>query len=133
MTRQWTPIREYREILFDFFEGIARITINRPRYRNAVTPLTVAEIGDALRYCREAQDICVVVLTGGGSRLRNIDRLSEQVLGMHVRIGRPIHVDGLEQEPFPAAYATVAGALLYAHRNYEEKSILDGLFGRFFR
>ena len=74
-----------------------------------------------------------VVLTGGGSRLRNIDRLSEQVLGMHVRIGRPIHVDGLEQEPFPAAYATVAGALLYAHRNYEEKSILDGLFGRFFR
>ena len=68
MTRQWTPIREYREILFDFFEGIARITINRPRYRNAFTPLTVAEIGDALRYCREAQDICVVVLTGAGDK-----------------------------------------------------------------
>lgn len=25
-----TPIKEYEEIKFDFFEGIARITINRP-------------------------------------------------------------------------------------------------------
>ena len=46
--------------MFDAYNGIARITINRPRYRNAFTPLTVAEMGDALRYCREAQDICVV-------------------------------------------------------------------------
>lgn len=50
--RNWTPIKQYEEILFDFYNGIARITINRPRYRNAFTPLTVAEIGDALRYCR---------------------------------------------------------------------------------
>ncbi len=66
MTRNWTPIKEYKEILFDEFEGIARITINRPRYRNAFTPLTVAEMSDALRYCREAQNIAVVVLTGAG-------------------------------------------------------------------
>ena len=55
--RNWTTIKEYKEILFDAYNGIARITINRPRYRNAFTPLTVAEMGDALRYCREAQDI----------------------------------------------------------------------------
>ena len=60
--RNWTTIKEYKEILFDAYNGIARITINRPRYRNAFTPLTVAEMGDALRYCREAQDICVVVI-----------------------------------------------------------------------
>ena len=66
--RNWTPIKQYEEILFDFYNGIARITINRPRYRNAFTPLTVAEIGDALRYCREAQDVCVVVLTGAGDK-----------------------------------------------------------------
>ncbi len=66
--RTWTPIKPYREILFDFYGGIARITINRPRYRNAFTPLTVAEMGDALRYCREAQDVSVVVLTGAGDK-----------------------------------------------------------------
>lgn len=66
MQREWTPIKQYEEILFNAYNGIARITINRPRYRNAFTPLTVAEMSDALRYCREAQDVSVVVLTGAG-------------------------------------------------------------------
>ncbi len=68
MTRTWTPLKEYKEILFDEYNGIARITINRPRYRNAFTPLTVAEMSDALRECRENADICVVVLTGAGDK-----------------------------------------------------------------
>lgn len=66
--RQWTKIKDYEEILFDFYEGIARITINRPRYRNAFTPLTVAEMSDALYYCRESSDVRVVVLTGAGDK-----------------------------------------------------------------
>ena len=35
MKREWKKIKDYKEILFDFYEGIARITINRERYRNA--------------------------------------------------------------------------------------------------
>ena len=66
--RNWKTIKEYKEILFDEFNGIARITINRPRYRNAFTPLTVWEMSQALAYCRECQDICVVVLTGAGDK-----------------------------------------------------------------
>lgn len=65
--RNWIPIRQYQEILFDQFEGIARITINRPRYRNAFTPTTVMEISNALSICREDADIRVVVLTGAHS------------------------------------------------------------------
>ncbi len=68
MERNWECIKQYEEILFDFWNGIARITINRPRYRNAFTPLTVAEMSDALRYCREAQDVCIVILTGAGDK-----------------------------------------------------------------
>lgn len=68
MQREWTPIKTYREICFDRFGGIARIMINRPRYRNAFTPLTVAEMSDALRHCREDGDIGVVVLTGAGDK-----------------------------------------------------------------
>lgn len=63
--RIWTPIKAYEEIRLEAYEGIAKITINRPRYRNAFTPLTVSEMSDALRLCHEAQDISVVVLTGG--------------------------------------------------------------------
>lgn len=37
--REWKTIKEYQDILFEFYNGIAKITINRPRYRNAFTPL----------------------------------------------------------------------------------------------
>ncbi len=66
--RNWTTIREYEDIRFDFFEGIARITINRPRYRNAFTPDTTMEMCDAMTHCRENPDISVVILTGAGDK-----------------------------------------------------------------
>lgn len=66
--RDWTTIKEYEEIMFDFFEGIARITINRPRYRNAFTPDTIKEMIDAMYHCRENNDIGVVVITGAGDK-----------------------------------------------------------------
>lgn len=68
MERNWTTLKEYQEILFDYWNGIARITINRPRYRNAFTPLTVMEMSDAFRHCGENADIHVVVLTGAGDK-----------------------------------------------------------------
>jgi naphthoate synthase len=67
-TREWTSIKSYEDILFDFYKGIARITINRPRYRNAFTPQTTGEMSDALRICREEADISVVVITGAGDK-----------------------------------------------------------------
>ena len=66
--REWRPIKEYEDILFDFYNGIARITINRPRYRNAFTPTTTSEMSDALRLCREMEEVSVVVLTGAGDK-----------------------------------------------------------------
>ena len=85
--RNWTTIKTYEEILFDAYDGIARITINRPRYRNAFTPLTTAEMSDALRLCREMSDISVVVLTGAG------DKAFCAGGDMHVK-GRGGYVDG---------------------------------------
>lgn len=67
-TRNWSKIKEYEEIKFDFFEGIARITINRPRYHNAFTPDIVKEMIDAMQYCREADNVGVVVITGEGDK-----------------------------------------------------------------
>ena len=66
--RVWKQIIEFKEIKFDFFEGIAKITINRPRYYNAFTPTTVSEMIDAMRICREDNKINVVVFTGEGDK-----------------------------------------------------------------
>jgi len=75
--RQWTPIREFREIIFEEYEGIAKITINRPRYRNAFTPLTTLELSQAFEICRELQRIRVVLLTGAMSEVPEGQTLSD--------------------------------------------------------
>lgn len=66
--RNWTTLKEYEDIKFEFFEGIAKITINRPQVYNAFRPETNIEILDAMEVCRENNDIGVVVLTGEGDK-----------------------------------------------------------------
>ena len=55
MAREWKKIEgfDFKEILFEEYNHIAKITINRPRYRNAFTPLTVGEMSQAFTYCRD--------------------------------------------------------------------------------
>lgn len=67
----WQPItlaKEFDEVLFHQFEGIARISINRPQVHNAFTPKTVQEMIEAMNYCRDSEDIRVIVLTGEGGK-----------------------------------------------------------------
>ncbi len=68
--REWKTIEgfDFKEILFEEYNHIAKITINRERYRNAFTPLTTWEMSQAFAYCREAQNIRVVLLTGAGDK-----------------------------------------------------------------
>lgn len=68
--REWKPIEgfDFKEILFEEYNHIAKITINRPRYRNAFTPLTVQEMSQAFAYCRESLSVRVVILTGAGDK-----------------------------------------------------------------
>ena len=92
--RKWKKIKEYKEILFDYYNGIARITINRERYRNAFTPTTTAEMGDAMNYCRECPDVNVIVFTGAG------DKAFCSGGDMHVK-GRGGYIDEEGRRGFP--------------------------------
>src|SRR6187401_2445606 len=64
----WQPAKEYKEILFHKYDGIARISINRPEVHNAFTPKTVSEMIDAMNICREDEDVRVIILTGEGGK-----------------------------------------------------------------
>ncbi|MDE6153813.1 MAG: 1,4-dihydroxy-2-naphthoyl-CoA synthase [Muribaculaceae bacterium] len=66
--RDWKTIKEYTDILFQQYNNIAKITINRPEVYNAFRPLTNREMLDAVNYCREASDIRVLILTGAGDK-----------------------------------------------------------------
>lgn len=64
----WSTIKSYTDIKFDFLDGIAKITINRPEVYNAFRPETNIEMLDAIEICRERTDINVVILTGEGDK-----------------------------------------------------------------
>ena len=65
---EWKTVKEYEEILFQSCDGIARISINRPRVHNAFTPLTVKEMSEAMTLVREDDSLGVVILTGEGGQ-----------------------------------------------------------------
>lgn len=66
MTVNWQNVKNYSDILYHKYEGIAKITINRPDKRNAFRPQTVFELYDAFCDAREDSQIGVILLTGAG-------------------------------------------------------------------
>ncbi len=66
MSFNWEKQKEYKDIIYEKYDGIAKITINRPEKRNAFRPETVNEMYDAFSDAREDPEIGVVLLTGYG-------------------------------------------------------------------
>ena len=64
----WIETKQYEDIKYHKFEGIARITINRPQVRNAFRPRTVFEMSDALHDARMDSNVGVIILTGEGDQ-----------------------------------------------------------------
>ncbi len=65
---EWEKVVDYEDIRYDIFEGIAKITINRPEVRNAFRPQTVREMSDAFRRAEYDRSVGVIVLTGEGEK-----------------------------------------------------------------
>jgi naphthoate synthase len=67
MTVEWRDVGQYKDLLYEkAAEGIAKITINRPKVRNAFRPLTIQEMSHAFVDARDDPEIGVVILTGAG-------------------------------------------------------------------
>ena len=66
MTVQWEPAGEYKDILYEKSEGMAKVSINRPEVRNAFRPTTLFDLADAFDDARDDTDIGVIILTGAG-------------------------------------------------------------------
>jgi enoyl-CoA hydratase/carnithine racemase len=54
----------YRTLLYDIDRGVATITLNRPRQRNAIGDGMRDELADAYRTCDRDDSVRVIVLTG---------------------------------------------------------------------
>src|ERR1700704_2199886 len=62
----WRTVRDFQNIKYEHFEGIAKITINRPEVRNAFRPETIFELQEAFADVRDDPGIGVALLTGEG-------------------------------------------------------------------
>jgi len=63
---KWQNTGQFEDIKFHKFEGIAKITINRPEVRNAFRPKTVVEMSQALRRAENNSEIGIIILAGQG-------------------------------------------------------------------
>ncbi|MEY2832616.1 MAG: naphthoate synthase, partial [Cyanobacteriota bacterium] len=66
MQVEWQTTKNYADIVYQKWQGIAKITINRPHKRNAFRPKTIFEMYDAFVDAREDPTIGVIFLTGAG-------------------------------------------------------------------
>ena len=58
--------KKFEDVRYEKWDGIAKITINRPEVRNAFRPQTLFELQAAFTEAREDPKVGVVVLTGEG-------------------------------------------------------------------
>src|SRR5512138_2467512 len=65
----WIAAGEFQDIRYEkSSEGIAKITIDRPKVHNAFRPRTVSEMMQAFTDARDDSEIGVVILTGAGDK-----------------------------------------------------------------
>jgi naphthoate synthase len=63
----WRKAGDYEDVVYETWDGIGKITINRPEVRNAFRPTTVFEMSRAFEVARDDPKIGVVILTGAGT------------------------------------------------------------------
>jgi naphthoate synthase len=66
MKADWKTVKSYSDIIYEKWNGIAKVTINRPHRRNAFTPDTVDEMLDAFHDAANDTAVGAVLLTGAG-------------------------------------------------------------------
>jgi enoyl-CoA hydratase/carnithine racemase len=61
-------VPELDSVLVEVRDGVARVVLNRPEQRNSLSSGMLRDLRRALGWCRGAEEVRVVVLTGAGDR-----------------------------------------------------------------
>ena len=63
------PVVDYELVSYEVDAGVATVTLNNPEKRNMLSAQMLAELVDAMKVARDADDVRAVVLTGAGDRV----------------------------------------------------------------
>ena len=105
----WKSAADYKDVRYEKTEdgAIAKITINRPKVRNAFRPLTVKELLLAFELAHQDEEVGVIILTGEGEKADGVPRLNVLDLQKKIR-GLPKPVVAMV-----AGYAIGGGHVLH--------------------
>jgi enoyl-CoA hydratase/carnithine racemase len=60
---------DYEVVRYEVADGVATVTLNNPEKRNMLSGQMLAELVDAMKTARDADDVRAVVLTGAGDKV----------------------------------------------------------------
>ena len=63
-----SEVPDLDSVLVEVGDGVATVVLNRPEQRNTLSSGMLRDLLAALTWCREAEEVRVVVLTGAGDR-----------------------------------------------------------------
>ncbi len=68
MVRSRMSAQSYELVSYEVAEGVATVTLDNPEKRNMLSAQMLAELVDAMRTARDAEEVRAVVLTGAGDK-----------------------------------------------------------------
>ncbi len=80
----------YKTILYETYDRVAKVTLNRPKYRNAQSRVLLEELDQAFAEANADDDIRVIILAGAGEHFSSGHDL-----------GTPEEKDDMRARPFP--------------------------------
>jgi enoyl-CoA hydratase len=63
------PRMDYEVVKYEVADGVATVTLNNPEKRNMLSGQMLAELVDAMKTARDAEEVRAVVLTGAGDKV----------------------------------------------------------------
>ena len=91
-------------LLYEVSDGIAKVTINRPKALNALNPKTMAELREVFTEVRDDTTVGVAILTGAGDKafvagsdIVNLSGLDPGLYNLDTKIFEPLEQVGPER------------------------------------
>ena len=135
-------INEEKEIIIEDIEG--QLITTTSSLLSSIIEERVKEILNEVKYEIESRTQISnlsfgIILTGGGSQLKNISQLAEKIFNSRIRIGKPASdLESVDKAIINPKYSTAIGMIQYAIDHIDELSENDnntnfGIIKNFFR
>ncbi len=89
-----TSEKSFENLLFEIRDGIAFLTLNRPKVLNALNAATLRELASAIQIVRDDESVRVAILTGAGEKAFAAGADIQELAAINAAEGRELALRG---------------------------------------